>query len=135
MLNIYCDGGARGNPGPAASAFIVKSSSGGTIYKKGIYLGIATNNQAEYQAVIQALLYVIKQQKTEDVDVYVDSILVASQINGLFKIKNPELRNLLFKIRELESQTKSKIKYIIIPRKKNLEADLLVNLTLDNNLL
>ena len=58
-LSIYCDGGARGNPGPAASAFIVKDSSGHEIFKQGFYLGVTTNNQAEYTAVIKALEWLI----------------------------------------------------------------------------
>lgn len=134
-LFIYCDGGSRSNPGLAAAAFIVKDSSGSIIDKEGKFLGIATNNQAEYHAVILALIYLSKNPKiiTPEINIYLDSVLVVSQINGLFKIKNSDLRNLLFKIRELESQIKSKIIYSQIPRSQNWEADLLVNQTLNNS--
>lgn len=134
---IYCDGGSRGNPGLAAGAFIIKDSSNKIIHQSGKFLGLATNNQAEYQAVILALEWVVSAvganhdspatQSLPEINFFLDSVLVVSQINGLFKIKNPDLRNLLFKIRELESEIKSKIIYSQIPREKNFQADLLVN--------
>lgn len=137
MLNIYCDGGSRGNPGPAASAFIIKDSSKKIIHQSGRFLGLATNNQAEYNAVVDALCWISKNQKKlgniTEINIYLDTILVTSQLNGLFKIKNPDLRNLLFKTRELESEIKSKIVYSQIPREQNWQADLLVNQTLDKN--
>ena len=131
QLTINCDGGARGNPGPAASAFVVTDENGGPIYQQGFYLGVATNNQAEYHSVILALQWLSANNTLEEINIFLDSVLVVSQINGLFKIKNPNLRNLLFKIRELESEIKSKIIYSQIPREQNSEADLLVNQTLD----
>jgi ribonuclease HI len=132
-LFIYCDGGSRGNPGPAACAFVIKDSEKKIIAKKGLFLETVTNNQAEYQAVILALDYLSKNPDliSQEINIFLDSVLVASQINGLFKIKNSDLRNLLFKIRELESEIKSKIIYNIIPREQNADADLLVNQTLD----
>jgi len=140
MINIFCDGGSRGNPGNAACAFVAKDPTGIIIHKAGKFLGVATNNQAEYQAVIFALEWLssvgadpcVRPQQYTDIHFHLDSILVVSQINGLFKIKNSGLRNLLFKIRQLESEIKGKIIYSQIPREKNYEADLLVNQTLDN---
>lgn len=136
IISIYCDGGSRGNPGPAASAFIIKNPNNEIIYQNGKYLGITTNNEAEYQAVVLALEYLSKNPMSVELKVnfYLDSILVVSQINGTFKINKSNLRSLLFKIRELESEIKSEIVYSQIPREKNWEADLIVNQTLDTNL-
>lgn len=136
IISIYCDGGSRGNPGPAASAFIIKNPNNEIIYQNGKYLGITTNNEAEYQAVVLALEYLSKNPMSVELKVnfYLDSVLVVSQINGIFKIKKSNLRNLLLKIRQLESEIKSEIVYSQIPREKNWEADLIVNQTLDTNL-
>ena len=88
-LSIFCDGGARGNPGPAASAFVVRDSTGKTLHKQGFYLGTATNNQAEYQAVIESLKWLLNNCKTDQlVNYYLDSLLVVNQLKGLYKIKN-----------------------------------------------
>lgn len=125
-LNINCDGGSRGNPGPAASAFIV---TGNLQYKCGKYLGIATNNVAEYAAVIMALEWLSKNQHTARF--FLDSNLVVNQINGLFKVKDAKLRELLMKVRQLEAQISTSITYSYVPREQNQAADLLVNETLD----
>lgn len=134
-LIIFCDGGARGNPGPAASAFVIKDAQGKIVHKEGIFLGVKTNNQAEYHAVVSALHFLSKEKMNnlQEIRFYLDSVLVVSQINGIFKIKNSELRESLVKIRELESLIKCKIVYSQIPREENYEADALVNYTLDNN--
>lgn len=125
-LKINCDGGARGNPGPAAAAFVV---TGNLQYKCGKYLGVATNNVAEYQAVILALEWLVKNPGRADF--FLDSNLVVNQLNGLFKVKNADLRELLLKVRELEGKITLPITYSYVPREQNSEADLLVNETLD----
>lgn len=149
-LSIFTDGGARGNPGPAAAAFVVYEvvpsiSSGSSVspaeklrVKRGKYLGVATNNEAEYQAVIEALEWLAQVNRVEQVghveqaDFFLDSNLVVNQLNGLFKIKEPRLREFLVQIRQLEGQTLPiKINYSYVPRAQNFEADALVNRTLD----
>lgn len=131
-ITVYCDGGARGNPGPAAWGFVVKKD-GKTVAEKGGYIGIATNNFAEYTAVIEALSYLEEQFKGSQLQFYVDSQLVASQLSGIFKVKNPTIREMVLKIRILENSF-GKIIYTQIPRAQNTEADSQVNLALDQDL-
>ncbi len=149
LLRVYSDGGARGNPGPAAIGFVVKDAQGRKIYQEAQTIGEATNNMAEYQAVIAALNWLIKQTQTSNVPksvhFFLDSRLVTNQLNGVFKVKDQKLRNLVIKVRELEKKAglsgarqitlfekeKSKISYQEIPREMNSEADSLVNAALD----
>lgn len=129
-LKIYCDGGARGNPGPAAAAFVVVLG-GKTLLKKGRFIGKMTNNFAEYTGVVFALTWVLNEKRKEDVQLYLDSQLVVNQLRGRFKIKQPELQKLAMKIKNLEKKFPGRINYYSIPRSKNRLADLLVNETLD----
>lgn len=137
-LTIFCDGGARGNPGPAAAAFVVYTDSGTEgaekVRKKcGKYLGETTNNVAEYTAVVEALAW-LKGNKdgVDKVEFFLDSNLVVNQLNGKFRVKEPKLRELLVKVRELEAGFSPLFwTYSYVPRLKNSQADLLVNQTLD----
>lgn len=130
-LQIYTDGGSRGNPGPAASAAIIKDSTGKIITKASRYLGETTNNQAEYQGVILALEKVLT-YFPEKIDFYLDSELVVNQLSQKFKVKDKNLQSLFVRIWNL-SQKFKKIMYHYIPREMNKEADRLVNLELDKN--
>lgn len=132
-LNIFTDGGSRGNPGPAAVGVVVKDETGKIIGKIGRKIGETTNNVAEYTAVIEALTWIKDSCKLSVMSYkfYIDSSLVVNQLNGLFKVKNPDLRNLILKIRMLEGEIGGNIAYKLIPREKNWEADVLVNLALD----
>lgn len=135
-LNIFTDGGSRGNPGPAACSYVVLDDSGKMIEKRGKYLGITTNNVAEYQAIIFALEWLTSEgntalQTTPTVNIFADSKLVVSQLNGTFKVKNSNIRNLILIIREKEASLSIAIKYNLIPREKNSLADEKVNSTLD----
>lgn len=132
MIEVYCDGGSRNNPGHAAFGFVVKVNSS-TVFKDGGYIGIATNNVAEYTAVVEALKWLEKNHKDQEISFYLDSNLVVSQLSGLFKIKNTELRNLVLKVHGLEKSFK-KVTYKHIPREQNKEADALVNVALDQKL-
>ena len=127
-MQIFTDGGARGNPGPAAYGFVVKRD--GQTIKEGFgRIGIATNNVAEYTAVIEAFKLLESEFKDQDLDFFVDSQLVVSQLNGKYKVKNTAIRNLVIKVRELEQSFK-RVTYTHIPREKNKQADALVNLAL-----
>ena len=132
ILNIYCDGGARGNPGPAASAFIVRDESGKILHQQGFYLGVATNNQAEYSAVLKALEWVSEKSSNSEIIFYLDSLLVVNQLKGSFKVKDPILKIENLKIKKLISNFKLQISnFVYIPRSQNFLADKIVNETLD----
>lgn len=133
-IKIYCDGGARGNPGPAACAFVAVKNNR-VIFQGKKYLGVATNNVAEYSAVILALEYLsdnLNINFTEAIFI-LDSELVTRQLNGIYKIKNINLKNLYLKVKLLEKNFSGKVNYLSVPRSNNKEADLLVNITLDEN--
>ncbi len=140
ILNIYTDGGARGNPGPAAIGVVIKDVLGYKIKEIGKRIGEATNNTAEYRAVVEALQYVggqlsvVSKQKIEKIQFYLDSNLVVNQLNGLFKVKNGEIRNFIIRIRQLESEVGGNVSYTYIPREKNWEADRIVNDVLNSPL-
>lgn len=134
-ITIYTDGGARGNPGPAAIGVVVVKD-GQTIKKYGEFIDEATNNQAEYQAVIFALkkiklLFGKKPAKGMEVELYSDSELVVNQLSHKYKIKEEDLHPLFLKVWNLTLDFKQVIfKHIV--RAKNREADRLVNQALDN---
>lgn len=134
-INIFTDGGARGNPGPSAIGVYIESADGKIISGFGKTIGVATNNVAEYKAVIEALSWIIENKKSMSddakVNFFLDSKLVCSQIIGLFKVKNVDLRNLLFDVREREAQINLPIYYKHIPREQNSKADAFVNEALD----
>jgi len=132
-ISVFTDGGARGNPGPAAAAFVVLGD-GKIIYKFSKRIGKTTNNVAEYQAVISALEWLKNQPSTTNypstITFYLDSQLVVNQLNGLFKIKDKKLQLLIIKVRSLEQKIPGKIFYHFVRRSKNKIADSLINQTL-----
>ncbi len=130
-LVIYTDGGARGNPGPAAIGVVIQDSQGKTIKEVGRYLGEATNNQAEYQAVIVALEEAKKLQ-ADQIDFYLDSELVVKQLNRHYKIKDKILGSLFIKVWNLKSQFRQ-VNFFHIPREQNKKADAIVNKVLDKH--
>ncbi len=134
-IKIFTDGGARGNPGPAAIGVYVTDGRGERLSGFGKTIGVATNNVAEYKAVIEALDWVIENKKdlSKDAKIYffLDSKLVCSQIIGIFKVKNSVLGDLLFSVRDREAQITLPIYYKYIPREENKKADGLVNEALD----
>ena len=136
LLKIYCDGGARGNPGPAAAAFVALRDGETMLYKKAEYLGTKTNNEAEYSAVILALKWLTENPiyaGADPVCFYLDSELVTKQLSGNFKIKSKNLTKLFLAVKSLEKKLSVSTKYNHIPRVKNKLSDYLVNKTLDEN--
>ncbi len=134
-IAVYTDGGARGNPGPAALGVVFKDSSGRTIGGYGEHLGTATNNEAEYQAVVFALqklkaLAGKDAAKSISVAVHLDSELVARQLGGSYKINEDRLVPFFIKIWNARLDFKS-VEFRHIPREENKEADRLVNEALD----
>lgn len=132
---VFCDGGSRGNPGPAAAAFVVEEN-GKVITKRGVYLGKATNNAAEYKAAIVALKWIVKKgdKVPSEITFIHDSELIARQLSGLYKIKNENLRNLYATAKAIQNNIPAKIVYTTVKRENNKIADFLVNKTLDENL-
>ncbi len=128
-VKIYTDGGSRGNPGPSAAAFVVEDMDGNVVEKSGDYIGITTNNQAEYQALKKALDRAIS-LGVKKVHIYMDSLLVVNQINGLFKVKNRDLWPIYEKVNELKGKF-SVITFQQVPRQLNKIADAEVNRILD----
>lgn len=129
---IFTDGGARGNPGPAGIGFVVFDEvSGRLVNKFGKKVGIATNNVAEYLAVIEALSY-LKKIIVERADFFLDSQLVVNQLNGVFRVKNLNLKKLILKTKELEREIGVTVTYQLIPREKNQQADKMVNQAIDS---
>jgi len=128
-LIIHTDGAARGNPGPAAIGATIKDEKGSLLASISRRIGITTNNQAEYRAIITALEKAIS-LGAKQVDVRADSELVVKQINGRYKVKNVALRPLYQKVVQLIGSLEDfTISYI--PRQQNSEADKLANKALD----
>lgn len=133
-LKIFCDGGARGNPGEAAAAFVVERDEK-TIYSESVYLGKTTNNIAEYQAVILALGWLIGNPILNSqfltINFFLDSELVTKQINGIYRVKNKNLKIFFAEVKILINKVSSQIIFKNISRGKNKKADFLVNQKLD----
>lgn len=132
-LKIFADGGSRGNPGPSASGYILlDASTDEVIVDKGVYLGVTTNNQAEYQALKFALEEAHK-MGAHNIDVYMDSLLVINQMKGVFKIKNRDLWPVHDACKGLAKQFEH-ISFTHVPRAMNKLADSAVNRALDEQL-
>lgn len=130
-LSIFTDGGSRGNPGPSASAYIIYNKFNEILESGGSYIGITTNNQAEYTAVLLALRAAQAFANKNDRIVFnIDSLLVVNQMNGLYKIKNRELWPINQQIRELMAGFKE-VRFNHVPRESNQAADAKVNEILD----
>ena len=134
MIQIFSDGGARGNPGPAACAFGVYENKK-LIFSDACYLGRATNNVAEYNGVLLALRWLTdnKVNETKEVKFFLDSELVVKQLKGIYKIKNRELLLLTLEIKKISEKNKLIIDFVHIPREQNLFADKMVNEKLDES--
>ena len=128
-LIIYTDGGARGNPGPAGIGAILFNEEKKIVAEISTYLGVATNNQAEYKALIAALKKA-HELKAEELECYLDSELVVKQLKREYKVKNQDLAPLFLEIHNLSLSFK-KITYTHIRRELNKEADKLANEAMD----
>ncbi len=128
MLTVYTDGGSRGNPGKAACAFVAVRDNK-IIKEHSKFLGIATNNEAEYNAIIQALQAI----KENELEIISDSKVVIRQLNGQYKIKVPHLQELKNKIDPLLNDRKIKFSNTSREDKFISHADFLVNQELDKN--
>lgn len=127
---LYTDGGSRGNPGPSAIGFVLMDMNDHIVKKEGLYLGITTNNQAEYQG-LKSGLEAAKEFGVRELDVYMDSLLVVNQMKGIFKVKNRDLWPIYQSAKDMLSDF-SKVTFNHVPRELNKIADEMVNECLDN---
>jgi ribonuclease H / adenosylcobalamin/alpha-ribazole phosphatase len=126
---LFTDGGARGNPGPAAYGYVLEEEDGTVLDARGEAIGIATNNVAEYRALIAGLERAVELD-LGDVEVVADSELLVKQMRGEYKIKNEALRELADEAERLERQL-GRVTYVAVRREHNELADRLVNEALD----
>ena len=130
-LTVFTDGASRGNPGDASIGVVVKDDQGKVLQTISEYLGIATNNSAEYRALIRGL-ECVQTFRPDQVDFYLDSQLVVRQMTGVYKIKHKGIIPLAKKVQVLCRQLlPGRVHFYHIPREKNREADALANEALD----
>lgn len=127
-VKVFCDGGSRGNPGPAASGVVIKTTEDKVLASLCEFYGDQTNNYAEYSAVILALKWLHEQGFTE-ADFYLDSQLVVRQLSGQYKVKNANLKPLYNQIISLLEGMNTSFTHVY--RADNTEADAMVNKCLD----
>jgi ribonuclease HI len=126
---VYTDGGSRGNPGDSSCAFVICNLDDTVVEKSGYYMGMATNNQAEYYGMIKGLERA-RELGIDEIDLYSDSQLVVNQMNGFYKVKNQELAPLHQQLKVLVDSFE-KVSFTHIPRELNKIADKEVNRILD----
>jgi len=128
-VRIFIDGASRGNPGPAAAAAIIQTAGGEDLVEKSRSLGTATNNIAEYQALLLALQTAVELGAGRLL-IHSDSDLLVEQMNGRYKVKNPAIRELFDKAKNL-CRNFEHVKIVHVPRERNAAADRLANEELD----
>ena len=135
-LIIYTDGGSRGNPGPGAAGAVIFNNKEELLKECSEYLGISTNNQAEYRAVILSLkkakaLFGKKIAKDIEIEIKSDSEFLVKQLNGEYKVLDKKIQPLFLETWNLRLDFKN-VKFLLIPREENKKADTLVNEVLDS---
>jgi ribonuclease HI len=130
VLRIHPDGASRGNPGPAAFAYVIARDGAEPIEEAGC-LGRMTNNQAEYTAVVRALEHALELGAGHRVILHSDSELLVKQMRGEYRVKNPDLRDLYEEARALCARFPSGVTFRHVPREQNARADALGNEALD----
>ncbi|MBT3282876.1 ribonuclease HI family protein [bacterium] len=134
---IYTDGGSRGNPGIAGAGAFITDSAGKVLKEVSQYLGKGTNNFAEYEAVILGLqtlkkLFSKDKLKELDIEVKLDSQLIARQLSGEYQVKEETLFGQFIKVHNMQVKDFPKIMFTYIPREQNKEADRLANEAMDS---
>lgn len=130
-LSIYTDGASRNNPGEAGIGVVLKNERGETIETLCEYLGVATNNVAEYTALIRAL-EAARKHRPREIDFYLDSQLVVRQMTGEYKVKHPGIIPLVQQAQQLRRQwPEGAVRFHYIPRRENGQADALANEAID----
>ncbi|HVU79908.1 MAG TPA: ribonuclease HI family protein [Candidatus Paceibacterota bacterium] len=134
-LVIYTDGGARGNPGPAGIGAVARDGEGRLVYEVSRYIGETTNNVAEYEALIAALeeakmRYGAKLREMA-VDVRMDSELVVRQLTGVYKVKDPAMKERFARVAKIRLEDAPNMTFTHVYREENAHADELVNAAID----
>lgn len=133
MFYGYFDGASRGNPGNAAAGAMIVDVQGNVVWELSQYLGVRTNNEAEYSAVMALLEEVKRRKEIGEITVYGDSQLVINQLNGKWKVRDPGLLEYFTETKKLLQKLRGrKVALVWVPRKKNL-ADRLANVALDRD--
>jgi ribonuclease HI len=127
---LFTDGGARGNPGPAASAFVLEAEDGNVLDARGEAIGVATNNVAEYRALLAGLRRALE-LGVDELEVVSDSELLVKQMRGEYRVKNEALRGLSLEAAALGRDV-GQVVYTHVRREHNELADRLVNEALDS---
>lgn len=134
----YTDGGSRGNPGPAASGIYITTGEGKELTRFGTFLGVQTNNYAEYTAIIEALTWILKNQEgletIDEIECRMDSQLACRQLIGMYKVRHPKILPLFDQVRHLQQALSVPFRFTHVPRSQNTAADAQVNRALDNAL-
>ncbi len=136
-INVYTDGGSRGNPGISGYGVVVYDDQNNILYQEAKFLGIKTNNEAEYSAIIAALEWIKSHQKSYQIsqlNFFADSQLMIRQLQGLYKVKAPTLLPLFSRVQQLLIQINLPTKYTDIRREFNKLADELANQAMDSRL-
>lgn len=128
-LRLFTDGASRGNPGPAALGVVIEDDQGLRLRGLHRYLGVMTNNVAEYHALIEGLK-AVEPWKPDRLEVYLDSKLVVEQVKGNYRVKSPDLQPLIREVMELKSRF-GVVEFKHVEREKNRGADALANMALD----
>lgn len=134
-LMIYTDGGSRGNPGQSAYAFVVYDDRGKKLLSEAATIGMATNNIAEYTAILKAMHWLSQNisQSIRKVYFHIDSELAVRQLKGEYKVKNKNLIPLVSHIKSIQKSLSCTVFFSHVVREKNSLADFLVNKALDKN--
>jgi len=132
VISVFTDGGSRGNPGISGYGLVIKSGND-IIFEEAKFLGVKTNNEAEYLGLIGALTWISENKKNiEKINIYSDSQLVVRQVQGIYKMKAPHLKPLLTTVHSLIAKIDLPIEFQSVPRELNSHADELANQAMDH---
>ena len=130
-ISLYTDGASRNNPGEAGAGWVILDENQNILEESCKYLGVTTNNQAEYQALILGLESIKKYTNIHDVSCHLDSELIVKQLNREYKVKHKDMKPLFETVQKIIFELNTKVKFIHIRREKNKQADKLANLAID----
>ncbi len=135
-FTLYADGGSRGNPGPAGAGAVVFDNLGKRVVEVADFLGVATNNIAEYEAVLRGLQklrdeYLPEHLKESHVIIKMDSKLVIEQLKGNYKVKHPNLTPRYLEVKNIIARSFPSVEFVHVPRELNKDADALANKAMD----
>lgn len=135
-FTLYADGGARGNPGPAGAGAVVFDEFGKRVVEVSDYLGVATNNIAEYEAILRGLTKLVAtfpadHLKNGSLTIRMDSKLVIEQLKGGYKVKHPNLVPRYFEVKNLIARHFTSVAFEHVYREQNVDADALANRAMD----